>query len=66
MNQVQISGDLQSARVTAPKFIAEVTKDMAIVELRGQTMRLNPQDWRMMEIVIELAKEIRREAGIDD
>lgn len=65
-NSVHISGDMRSAQVSGDRFVAEVTKDMIIAELRGQTMRLNPQDWYNMEVVIELAKEMRREAGIED
>lgn len=65
-NHVHITGDLKSARVIGDKFMAEVTKDMIIAELRGQTMRLNPDDWYNMEVVIELANEIRRSQGIID
>lgn len=67
-NEVHITGDLKSARIEDKrnKFVADITKDMAIIELRGQTFRMNASDWYNMEIVVELAKQIRLDAGVED
>jgi len=64
-NKTEITGNLTSARVVSDRLIADITKDMVIIELRGQTLRLNHDDIWNIELIIELANEIRKEAGVE-
>lgn len=60
MSDIFISGkDLTSATVKGFGLEADVTVDYCLICLRGQTMRLNPDDYRGMEVIVELAKQIR-------
>jgi len=65
MSKTEITGNLTSARVVSDRLIADITKDMVIIELRGQTLRLNHDDIWNIELIIELANEIRKEAGLE-
>lgn len=56
----------REASVKGKSLDADVTLDYCLVNLRNQTMRLNPEDYRGMEVIIELAKQIRAEAGLYD
>lgn len=58
----------QSATVSSKelKLEADINLDYVTINLRSMTMVLLPQDLRAMEIITELAKQIRFEAGILD
>lgn len=67
MSDIFISAkDTKSASVKGFNLDADITLDYCIICLRGQTMRINPDDYRGIEVIVELAKELRREAGLDE
>ena len=66
-NQISIQGnDLSNVVITSKDIAAEVNKDWCLCELRRVTFKLVPEDYRTMEVIIEMAREIRREAGFCD
>ena len=66
MSKIRISGDMHKASVVAKGFIAEVDLNGALIETTGQPKPYTFEQLLNMEVVIELAKEIRRNAGIED
>jgi hypothetical protein len=66
-NQIFIQGrDLENVSVKSENFIADVTKDYCLIELGNYTFKLKPEQYRSLEVVLELAKTIRMDAGIYD
>lgn len=66
MSDIFISAkDLTSASVKGFNLEADITTDYCIINLRGQTMRLNPDDYHNMQVIIELAEQIRAENNVD-
>jgi len=66
-NEIYISGkQTGECTVTGDRLIADVTPEYCLINLREQTLRLNPDDYYNMETILELARQLRYEKGIYD
>lgn len=66
-NKIIISAkDLTNARVKTDNFEAEITLEYCLVDLRHYTIKITPEHYRAMEVVCELARQIREDAGISE
>jgi len=66
-NEIHISGkQTGECTVKGERLEADVTPDYCLINLREQTMRLNPADYDNMETILELARQVRYERGIYD
>ena len=66
-NKIEIEGNLDCVTIRSLSgLVAAVSKDYCLCELRQVTFNLRPEDYRTMEVIIEMARELRRDAGIED
>lgn len=66
MSETSISGNFKHARIENGSFIADISPDEMIINLRNYTMPIRPEELWDMELAVELTKQMWIEAGILD